>query len=83
MTAKKIATSLPEEQYEALERARRKLKLRRSTAIQQAIARWLDSVAGDARVEAYVRGYTAQPDDAHEARALTRAWASGAEREDW
>jgi metal-responsive CopG/Arc/MetJ family transcriptional regulator len=83
MNAKKIATSVPGEQYAALERLRKRLKLGRSEAVQEALALWLAARERDARVEQYVRGYAAKPDDAAEARALVAAWASGQKAEDW
>jgi metal-responsive CopG/Arc/MetJ family transcriptional regulator len=83
MNAKKIATSLPAEQYAALERTRRRLGLGRSEAVQQALQLWLQAREGDERVVQYVRGYANHPDDPREARALARAWARGLEEEDW
>lgn len=83
MTAKKIATSLPGPQFAALERARRRLKLQRSEAIQQALDMWLSAQERDARVRQYIEGYLAHPDDAAEALALAKAWAAGLEPEDW
>ena len=83
MNAMKIATSVRADQYHALERARRRLKLRRSEAVQQALDLWLSSRERDERVEQYVRGYVNHPDDPREARAYARAWAEGHEAEDW
>jgi metal-responsive CopG/Arc/MetJ family transcriptional regulator len=76
MTARKIATSIPEEQYRALERARRSLKLNRSEAVQRAIDVWLAAQRDDARVEQYIRAYLAKPEDAAEGDAYVQAWAS-------
>jgi metal-responsive CopG/Arc/MetJ family transcriptional regulator len=83
MNAKKIAASVPAAQFQALERLRRRLHLKRSQAIQEALALWLSAREGDARVEQYLRGYLAHPEDAREGRALTRAWSTGLEPEDW
>lgn len=83
MNAKKIATSLPAEQFKALERARRRLGLKRSEAVQQALELWLSAREGDERVAQYLRGYARHPDDPREARAMVRAWADGLEQEDW
>ena len=83
MNAKKIATSVPGSQYEALERLRKRLRMGRSEAIQEALAMWLAAREGDERVAQYVRGYVDQPDDAREARALAEAWAQGLEAEEW
>jgi hypothetical protein len=83
MNAKKIATSVPAEQYRALERTRRKLKLNRSEAVQSALDLWLSAHQKDARVETYVRAYLAHPEDAEERRAYAKAWATGQAGEDW
>lgn len=83
MNAKKIATSVSASQYAALERTRRRLRLRRSEAVQRALELWLASTEGDARVAQYVRGYLSHPEDEASARAYTRAWATGLDREDW
>jgi metal-responsive CopG/Arc/MetJ family transcriptional regulator len=83
MNAKKIATSLPGPQYEALERMRKRLRLGRSEVVQQAIAMWLTARQGDARIVQYVQGYASQPDDPAEAAAFVATWAQGLEAEDW
>ncbi|HEY3353289.1 MAG TPA: hypothetical protein VGQ83_08585 [Polyangia bacterium] len=83
MNARKIATSLPAAQFAALERTRRRLHLRRSEAVQQALARWLSAHELDSSVDQYIRGYLNHPEDAREARAFTKAWAKGLEHEDW
>ena len=83
MNAKKIATSVPAEQYEALENLRRRLKLKRSEAVQQALDLWLSSRERDERVAQYVRGYASHPDDPKAAHAYAKAWAMGHEAEDW
>ena len=83
MNVKKIATSLPGSQYAALERVRKRLRLNRSEAVQEALAMWLAAREGDERVAQYVRGYADQPDDAREARAMVDAWAEGLAAEEW
>jgi len=83
MNAKKIATSLPGPQYQALERMRKQLSLGRSEAVQQAITMWLTARQSDSRIVQYVQGYAAHPDDAAEANSLVAAWAQGVEAEDW
>ena len=82
MNARKIATSIPAEQYQALERARRRLKLKRSEAVQRALDLWLAAHERDARVEQYIRAYLRHPEDAEQG-AYARAWAKGLPREDW
>lgn len=83
MTARKIATSLPGEQYAALERVRKRLRLNRSEAVQEALALWLAAREGDDRVAQYIRDYAEHPDDAREAQAMADAWAEGLAAEDW
>ena len=83
MTARKIATSLPSAQYIALERVRKRLRLKRSEAVQEALALWLAAREGDDRVTQYVLGYADQSDDPREARAMVDAWAKGLAAEDW
>jgi hypothetical protein len=83
MNAKKIATSVPGRQYEALERLRKRLGMGRSQAVQEALALWLTARQGDERVVRYLRGYTDQPDDPGDARALAEAWSQGLAAEDW
>lgn len=79
----KIATSLPQEQFQALEKTRKRMRLRRSEAVQRALALWLAAADEDTSVAQYIRGYVEYPDDPREARALAKAWARGLEREDW
>lgn len=83
MNAKKIATSVPGNQYEALERLRKRLRLGRSEAVQEALSLWIAAREGDERITQYVRGYVDHPDDAKEAKVLAQAWAGGLEAEDW
>lgn len=81
--AEKVAITLPQDTYRRLERVRKRLRLNRSEAIQEAVAIWLRTQEGDPRVEAYLRGYQAHPDDPDEAAAVVEAWAEGQEPEDW
>ena len=83
MNAIKIATSIPGEQYRALERTRRRLKLNRSEAVQRALSLWLTSQNADARVEQYVRAYLTHPEDAAEGDGYVEAWAAGQPPEEW
>ena len=83
MTARKIAMSLPEDQFRAVERNRKKLGLNRSQALQQALELWLSRGEEDDRIARYVDGYRRLPEDAAEADAFVEAWASGLAAEDW
>ncbi len=83
MTVQKIATSLPAAQFASVERLRRKLKLNRSQVVQEALTLWLAARSTGDLCDQYLRGYLRQPEDASEAKAMVRAWATGLEPEDW
>ena len=83
MNARKIATSLPATQFQALERTRRRLRMKRSEAVQEALTLWLSARQGDERVRLYLQGYVNQPEDKAESVALATAFADGMEPEDW
>lgn len=83
MNARKIATSLPAAQLARVERVRRRLGLKRSQVVQEALALWLSARERSERCEAYIRGYLRLPEDAASAKAFVRAWATGLEKEDW
>ncbi len=82
MNARKIATSLPAPQYLALERTRKRLHLRRSEAVQQALTLWLAARERGEKVAAYVAGHKANPEDGL-SDSLAAAWAAGQKKEDW
>ena len=83
MTAVKIATSLPAEQFDALEQMRARLGLKRSAAVQEALVLWLATKEAEGACAQYVRGYMSHPEDAAEGAALVEAWADGMENEIW
>jgi metal-responsive CopG/Arc/MetJ family transcriptional regulator len=79
----RIAASLPQEQFRELEAVRHQLHLKRSEAIQQALALWLASRGRDAKVGQYLAGYQARPDDDLDGTAAAEAWATGLVGEEW
>lgn len=83
MNARKMATSLPARQFAEVERVRRRLGLRRSQVVQEALGLWLSTRMDAERCEQYIRGYLTHPEDAAEGRALVQAWARGLAGEDW
>ena len=83
MNARKIATSISAQLYQALERERRRLKLKRSEAVQLALELWLTTQTADAKVAQYIRAYTRHPEDGKEGKAFVSAWAQGQPLEDW
>ncbi len=83
MSARKIATSLPAEQYASLERVRRRLHLKRSEAVQEAVAMWLAAREGDDRVRRYIEGYMNRPEDDKDSAAHLKAWSRGLDLGEW
>jgi metal-responsive CopG/Arc/MetJ family transcriptional regulator len=83
MNTAKIATSLPTGQFRELEQVRRRLGLKRSEAVQQALALWLATHREAERTEQYIKGYLRHPEDEGHGVALALAWATGLEPEDW
>ena len=83
MPVVKIATSVRAEQFRHLEAVRKQLGLKRSAVIQEALALWLAGKESADSVQAYLRGYISQPEDALEADGFVEAWADGMEAEDW
>ncbi len=83
MSIARIAASLPQEQFRELEVVRQRLHLKRSEAVQQALALWLASRGRDAKVGQYLAGYQARPDDEVDGTAGAEAWAAGLPGEEW
>jgi len=83
MSAIKIATSVPAEQFRALEEVRQHLGLKRSAAVQEALALWLATKVSGENVASYLRGYLDSPEDANEAAGFVEAWADGLDAEEW
>src|SRR5205823_13456659 len=60
--ATKIAISVPDELYRAVERARRSTGLSRSAVVQRALRLWLERSVHETAVREYVAGYRARPE---------------------
>ena len=83
MPAVKIATSVPAEQFRALEETRQHLGLKRSVAIQEALALWLAARTSGKHIANYLRGYQDNPEDADMGAGFVEAWAEGVNAEEW
>jgi metal-responsive CopG/Arc/MetJ family transcriptional regulator len=83
--AAKIAISLPDELYRALEGARRRRGKSRSAAVQEAVREWLLRDARGELVREYEEGYRRQPESGEEVEAALAAAVGllGADSEDW
>jgi metal-responsive CopG/Arc/MetJ family transcriptional regulator len=83
--AAKIAVSLPDELYRALEGARRRTGKSRSAAVQEAVREWLLREARGQLVREYEEGYRRRPESGEEIEAAlaTAVGLLSADSEDW
>lgn len=82
--AAKVAVSLPEPLYRALERARRRTGKSRSALMQEALREWLRRGVEADLLRNYEAGYRAQPEGERDAEAaLATAVALLGDDEKW
>lgn len=82
--AAKVAVSIPDALYKAVEGARRRSGKTRSAVIQEALRDWLRREAQAELVREYEAGYRARPEDAIDTEAaLATAVALLRDEEDW
>jgi metal-responsive CopG/Arc/MetJ family transcriptional regulator len=82
--AAKVAVSIPDALYKAVEGARRRAGKTRSAVIQEALRDWLRRDLQAELVREYEVGYRARPEDANEIEAaLAAAVALLRDEEDW
>jgi Arc/MetJ-type ribon-helix-helix transcriptional regulator len=83
-TAAKVAVSLPEPLFRAVEQARRRARKSRSAVVQEALRDWLRRGAQAELVRDYEAGYRAQPEGGDDAdAALATAGALFSDDETW
>jgi metal-responsive CopG/Arc/MetJ family transcriptional regulator len=68
-SAAKVAVSIPDELYRALEVARKRARKTRSAIVQEALRDWLRRQVHASLVRDYEAGYTNRPEDAGEVEA--------------
>jgi len=81
--ATKIAISVPDELYRAVERARRSTGLSRSAVVQRALRLWLERSVHETAVREYVAGYRARPESPQDVKAAEAAAVRLLVGEDW
>jgi metal-responsive CopG/Arc/MetJ family transcriptional regulator len=81
--ATKVAVSIPDQLYRALERVRRARGKTRSAAVQEALRYWLDHEAERALVREYEAGYRRKPEGRREIKAAEAAAIRLLAAEDW
>ena len=81
----KVAISLPKKDFQRIEQVRKRLKLHRSAAIDQAIQFWLKNLEEQEKIRQYELGYLKHPESLKEITAMEKtaaaAWAD--EDEGW
>ncbi|MCK4881821.1 MAG: hypothetical protein KAS92_02225 [Candidatus Omnitrophica bacterium] len=79
----KIAISLPTEDFNKIEKIRKKLGLQRSAVIDKAIRFWLDSIEEERLVKQYEAGYRNNPEVIEEIKAMEQASADAFGEDGW
>ena len=83
-TATKVAVSIPDPLYRAVERARLRARKSRSAVVQEALRDWLRRGTQAELVRDYESGYRARPEGRGDAEAaLATASALFGDDEDW
>jgi metal-responsive CopG/Arc/MetJ family transcriptional regulator len=81
--ATKVAVSIPNGLYQAVERARKASGQSRSAVVQDALRHWLDSQAHAVLVREYEAGYRRRPESRREIEAAKAAAVRLFSTEDW
>lgn len=82
-TATKVAVSIPDELYRAVERARRKSGRSRSAVMQDALRQWLEHQDEALLVREYEAGYRRKPEGKREVRSARAAAVRLLATTDW
>jgi metal-responsive CopG/Arc/MetJ family transcriptional regulator len=83
-SAAKLAISLPQPLYRALEKARRASRKTRSAIVQEALQDWLGRSVREGLVRDYEAGYGAKPETRAEVEAaLAAAMGAFGKHEEW
>ncbi len=67
--ATKVAVSIPDDLYQAIEKIRKIRRASRSAVVQDALRHWLHQQAQSARVREYEAGYRRRPESRREVKA--------------
>lgn len=78
----KIGISLPNEDFDNIERVRKKLGIKRSAVIDKAIRFWLDHLEKAEMIKQYEAGYRKKPESLDEVKAQELASADAFEEEE-
>jgi len=78
----KIAISLPKEDFDKLEKLRKRLGFERSALIDKAIRFWLRYLEQEELIKRYEEGYRKRPESIQEIKAMEQAAAGAFAEED-
>jgi metal-responsive CopG/Arc/MetJ family transcriptional regulator len=81
--ATKVAVSIPEDLYRAVEQVRRATGRTRSAVVQDALRHWLRQQAQASLVREYEAGYRRKPESRREVKAAEAAAARLFADDDW
>ncbi len=77
----KIAISLPKEDFDKIERIRKKMGMERSAVIDTAIRYWLKGLEQEELVKRYEQGYRKKPENIQEIKAIEKTQAEAFKEE--
>jgi metal-responsive CopG/Arc/MetJ family transcriptional regulator len=80
---RKVAISMPETLYRAVERVRKHTRKTRSAVLQDALRHWLEHQAEAVRIQEYEAGYRRRPEGRREIKAAEAAAVRLFSTEDW
>jgi len=81
--ATKVAVSIPDDLYQAIEKLRKIRGRSRSAVVQDALRHWLHAQAQSARVREYEAGYRRRPESRREVKAAEAAAVRLLSSDDW
>jgi metal-responsive CopG/Arc/MetJ family transcriptional regulator len=81
--ATKVAVSIPDDLYQAIERIRKTSRRSRSAVVQDALRHWLHHQAQTALVREYEAGYRRRPEGRREVKAAEAAAVRLLSSDDW
>lgn len=79
----KVAVSLPQAEFHALEQLRKQLGASRSALITQAICYWLEAQREEEEIRRYIEGYQRYPETTEETSEAARLAQEVLQSEEW
>jgi metal-responsive CopG/Arc/MetJ family transcriptional regulator len=83
MASVKVAVSLPEAQFQAVEKVRKKLGRSRSSLIAEALGAWLEAQKKKEKIRRYIAGYKRHPETSKEIKEAASISEEALSKEEW